>query len=105
MVISLGRADILSVLLDVVDELGEELGGGELAHLVSVVVALGVGLVVEKSVLNVGIDSLVFIKGELLGLGVVDSVQKMENLLLASSLLLSEGGTDEENEEIGRAHV
>lgn len=102
-VVSGGLAHVLSVTLDVLEEGGEELGGGELAELVGVVVADGVGLVVEESILEVAEDLLVIIEVGIVLLGVLGSVNQVENSVLATLGGLGEDGSGEEDNKDGKS--
>lgn len=102
-VVDSGGGDVGGVVLHVVEESGEEVGGGELAHLVGVVVALGVGLVVEESVLEVSEDLEVSIDIEVLLTSVVGSVEQVSDSLIADlslvQRLVSIGASDEADEQ------
>jgi hypothetical protein len=99
-VISLGVLEVLCVVLDVVQDSGEDDCGGDLADLLVVEIALGVGSVMKESVLNVSIHLLIILKLQVCVLSVEDSVLKVTNLVAApNAKRLSKSDSSQSDEE------
>lgn len=86
-------------LLQTAEEGGEDLGGGELAELVGVVVAGGVGLVVKESVLEVSKHGSVCLNVREGALEDVGSLDQVGDPVRAVAWVSTDGGDSHQEEE------